>query len=485
MSLAQQLLVRSLVSRFWRKPYTQSLVPWGTDIHDRWMLPHFVWDDFCDVIEDLRRDGYPMKSEWFEPHFEFRFPQYGDLDARNVHLEIRHALEPWHVLGEEPGPGGTVRYVDSSLERVQIKASGLTDTRHVITAGGWALPLHPTGVNGEFVCGLRYRAWQPPNCLHPTIEVHTPLVFDVVDTWNGRSIGGCTYHVMHPGGLSYATFPINALRGGEPAVGTILSARPHRRRDQAAAGAAEPGISIHAGYANSWFRLPTQLTGNGIWLDSMETVRQKSGRVVKIIARLKQAWPDARLALDFSNPLELLIALILAAQARDDRVNVVTAELFKKYRTAAEWADVPELTLQKEISQITFFRNKTRSIKGACRMLVEKFGGVVPDNLEDLLTLPGVGPKTANVLLGNAFGRATVGVDRHVARVSGRLELTKQTDPDLIEADLMKIVPEPDRVKFCHLLQHHGRRICIAKSPKCPECVINSLCPFRDNKING
>lgn len=220
------------------------------------------------------------------------------------------------------------------------------------------------------------------------------------------------------------------------------------------------------------------MTRRVVWLDSMETNRQKGTRVVKIIARLKQAYPDARLALDYSNPLELLIALILAAQARDDRVNVVTGELFKKYRTAADWADAPAPTLQKEIGQITFFRNKTRSIQGACRMLVEKFGGVVPDNLDDLLSLPGVGRKTANVLLGNAFGRMTIGVDRHVARVSGRLGLTEQTDPDLIEDDLMKIVPEGDRVKFCHLLQHHGRRICVAKAPKCPDCPINSLCPY-------
>jgi endonuclease-3 len=210
----------------------------------------------------------------------------------------------------------------------------------------------------------------------------------------------------------------------------------------------------------------------------METTRHAGARVVKIIARLKRAYPDARLALDFSNPLELLIALILAAQARDDRVNVVTAVLFKKHRTAADWAAARALTLQKEIRQITFFRNKTRSIQGACRTLVEKFGGVVPDNIDALLTLPGVGRKTANVLLGNAFGRMTIGVDRHVARVSGRLELTTQTDPDLIEDDLMKVVPESDRVKFCHLLQHHGRRICVAKTPKCPECPINSLCPY-------
>jgi endonuclease-3 len=210
----------------------------------------------------------------------------------------------------------------------------------------------------------------------------------------------------------------------------------------------------------------------------MESTAQKSARVAKIITRLKKTYPDARLALDFLTPLELLIALILAAQARDERVNVVTAELFKKYRTAKDWADVPEATLQKEISQITFYRNKGRSIHGACQMLIEKFGGVVPDNLEDLLTLPGVGRKTGNVLLGNAFGQLAIGVDRHVARVSGRLKLTTQTAPDLIEEDLMKIVPEKERVKFCHLFQYHGRQICVAKNPKCSECPINSLCPF-------
>jgi uncharacterized protein (DUF2126 family)/transglutaminase-like putative cysteine protease len=210
MSLAQQLLLRALISRFWQKPYTQSLVRWGTDIHDRWMLPHFAWSDLCEVIDDLLDHGYPMQASWFGPHFEFRFPQYGDLDVRNIHFELRQALEPWHVLGEEPGPGGPVRYVDSSVERVQIKAQGLTDGRHVLTTNGWALPMHPTGVNGEYVCGLRYRAWQPPNCLHPTIGVHTPLVFDILDTWNNRSVGGCTYHVMHPGGRNYTTFPVNA-----------------------------------------------------------------------------------------------------------------------------------------------------------------------------------------------------------------------------------------------------------------------------------
>jgi uncharacterized protein (DUF2126 family) len=210
MSLAQQLLLRTLVARFWKEPYSKRMVHWGTQIHDRWMLPHFVWSDFADVIDDLQNSGYAMKPEWFAPHLEFRFPHIGDLDSRNVHLELRQALEPWHVLGEEPGPGGTVRYVDSSVERIEVKARGLIDTRHVVTVGGVALPLHPTGTQGEYVGGVRYRAWQPPSCLHPTIREHTPLVFDLVDTWNHRSVGGCAYHPAHPGGRNYTTFPVNA-----------------------------------------------------------------------------------------------------------------------------------------------------------------------------------------------------------------------------------------------------------------------------------
>ncbi|MEI7938233.1 MAG: transglutaminase family protein, partial [Verrucomicrobiota bacterium] len=210
MSLAQQLLLRTLIAKFWQQPYQQDLVRWGTDIHDRWMLPHFIWSDLGDVIDDLKTSGYAMKLDWFKPHLEFRFPQIGDIEVKNIRLEIRQALEPWHVLGEEPGAGGTVRYVDSSLERVQVKARGLTDSRYIISVGGVGIPLHPTGTNGEYIAGVRYRAWQPPNCLHPTIGLHAPLVFDIVDTWSGRSIGGCTYHVAHPGGRNHDTFPVNS-----------------------------------------------------------------------------------------------------------------------------------------------------------------------------------------------------------------------------------------------------------------------------------
>ncbi|HWX20137.1 MAG TPA: transglutaminase family protein [Candidatus Binatia bacterium] len=210
MSLAQHLLLRGLVGKFWREPYENSLVRWGTDIHDRWLLPHFCESDFKDVIRDLRNAGYPFEFDWFAPHFEFRFPRIGDFAQRDVEVELRTALEPWHVLGEEPGGGGTVRYVDSSVERLQVKARGLVGQRFALTVNGRRIPLHPTGTNGDGVAGVRYRAWQPPECLHPTIGVHTPLTFDLCDTWNQRSLGGCTYHVAHPGGLGYTTFPINA-----------------------------------------------------------------------------------------------------------------------------------------------------------------------------------------------------------------------------------------------------------------------------------
>ncbi|MDH4563360.1 transglutaminase family protein [Pseudomonas sp. BN411] len=211
MSLAQQLLLRGMVARFWNEPYQPpKLVRWGTELHDRFLLPHFVQQDFDDVVHEFNAAGYPLRSEWFAPHFEFRFPKYGDYQVKGVDLELRQALEPWHVLGEEGTGGGTVRYVDSSLERVQVKVNGMAQDRYVLTCNGVPVPLRPTGRVGEFIAGVRYRAWQPASCLQPTIGVQVPLVFDLVDTWMQRSLGGCQYHVAHPGGRSYDSFPVNA-----------------------------------------------------------------------------------------------------------------------------------------------------------------------------------------------------------------------------------------------------------------------------------
>jgi len=205
-----------------------------------------------------------------------------------------------------------------------------------------------------------------------------------------------------------------------------------------------------------------------------ESFEAKQARVRRIIAILKRTHPDAKLALDFASPLELLIALILAAQARDDLVNLVTADLFKKYRTAKDWTHLR----QEEVSRINFFRQKTRSIHGACHMLVEKFGGRVPQTMDELLMLPGVGRKTANAILANAFGQPAIVVDTHTWRLSQRLGLTKKDVQDKIEADLVEIVPRKDWTRFCHLLQFHGRRVCTARNPNCPSCSINKLCPW-------
>ncbi|MBP9892316.1 MAG: transglutaminase family protein [Planctomycetes bacterium] len=211
MAAAQMLLVRSLAARFAKEPYTAPLVRWGSRLHDQFMLPHYLWRDFEDIARDLREHGLPLDAEWYRPFLDYRCPQAGQHQVDDLSIEIRVALEPWIVLGEQPTAGTVSRYVDSSVERLQVRVDGFVESRHAIAVNGWNLPLRATGKAGEGVAGLRFRAWQPPHCLQPHIGVHHPVRFDIVDLWSRRSLGAATYHVWHPEGRGFDKPPLTAF----------------------------------------------------------------------------------------------------------------------------------------------------------------------------------------------------------------------------------------------------------------------------------
>ncbi len=210
MCLVQFLLIRVLTTCFWLRPYRQRLVRWGTQLHDKFLIHHFVKEDMDDVIDYIRSHGFKFEPDWLAPFFEFRFPILGEAQVKDTRITLRAAIEPWNVLGEEMTSTGTSRYVDSSLERVEVSLEGFNVERYKLLCNQVDIPLTSTAVQGKFVAGIRYKAWNPPSALHPTVGVDVPLVFDIYDTWNERSIGGCTYHVAHPGGRNYDTFPVNS-----------------------------------------------------------------------------------------------------------------------------------------------------------------------------------------------------------------------------------------------------------------------------------